>query len=91
MSKEDLDIVYDHNLKLSTETIHDVTIQHNPYQFLLELGQDIPLVEMGQEVKLIKKTVGRFSLSPIFAKLLRNVLDDNIKNYESKFGEIIIS
>ncbi len=40
---------------------------------------------------LVQKVVGRFGMSPATMKKLVTVLNQNVKNYEAKFGEISIN
>jgi hypothetical protein len=68
----------------------NVTISHNPYKFILDFTQITPRFDrlpsgMQQTMAIKHKTL---IMDPIMAKSLLNILDENIKKYEKKFGEI---
>lgn len=60
----------------------DVTrIAHSLHDFTLDFGQAIP-----EENKI--KVLSRIKMSPTHTKALLSSLKQNLKKYESKFGEI---
>lgn len=78
---------------------------HTPNEFLISLIEIIPQMEYAmregankqphitqlQNTGLVHQVVGRFAISPASVKKLAQVLQRNIQQYESKFGEIAIN
>lgn len=67
-----------------------VTISHNPRKFILDFQQMTPRftrtgTEPNQKMFLTHDVV---MLDPEVVKDLARILNDNIKNYEKRFGEI---
>ncbi len=58
-----------------------VLITHSPSEFVLDFGRLMPGAN-----KL--KVVSRVIMTPQHAKMLLRTLEDNIKKYEARFGEI---
>ncbi|MCD6418953.1 DUF3467 domain-containing protein [bacterium] len=58
-----------------------VAIAHSPSEFVLDFVRAVPGVPKA-------KVQTRVIMTPINAKGLMKALEDNIKKYESKFGEI---
>lgn len=70
--------------KLESKYSDAIFINHNPFGFTFDFAQSIP------QMKMIK--VGsRISLSPQHAKVLLGALQNQIVQYEKKFGEIMIN
>jgi hypothetical protein len=68
-----------------------VTVSHNPKKFILDFQQLTPRFskigpeEPSQKMFLSHRAV---MLDPEVAKDLSKILNDNVKNYEKKFGEL---
>jgi len=58
-----------------------VMISHSPSEFILDFARIMPGVDKA-------KVHARIVMTPQHAKLLERALQDNIKKYESRFGEI---
>lgn len=56
-------------------------INHSPEEFIMDFMYIIPDPPFG-------KLVSRLILSPGHAKRLLRALEENVRNYEAKFGEI---
>jgi len=59
-------------------------INVNPFGFTLDFGQNVASLEL-------VKVVARVSLSPQHAKIFSDILAQNIREYERKFGEIKVN
>jgi len=59
-----------------------VLITHSPSEFVFDFGRVVPGV---QKVKVESRVI----MTPQHAKLLLRTIEDNIKKYEARFGEII--
>ena len=57
------------------------TVMHSETEVLMDFGMFVP----GRN---IIRVVSRVIMNPKHAKLFRNALNENIKKYEEKFGEI---
>lgn len=73
-----IDVVFPDELKKGHYATH-VIVSHTSEEYILEFLSVFP---SGGSV------VGRVILSPSHAKRLMNALNDNIRRYESVFGEI---
>lgn len=60
-----------------------VLITHSPSEFVLDFGRLMPGANK-------VKVVSRLIMTPQHAKMLLRTLEDNIKKYEARFGEIRI-
>ncbi|MGC8894469.1 MAG: DUF3467 domain-containing protein [candidate division WOR-3 bacterium] len=60
-----------------------VLITHSPSEFVFDFGRVVPGV---QKVKVESRVI----MTPQHAKLLLRTIEDNIKKYEARFGEIRI-
>ena len=60
-----------------------VLITHSPSEFVLDFGRVVPGV---QKVKVESRVI----MTPQHAKMLQRTIEDNIKKYEARFGEIRI-
>jgi len=58
-----------------------VLIAHSPSEFILDFARMLPGLPKA-------KVFARIVMTPQHAKLLRNALDENLKKYEERFGEI---
>ncbi len=58
-----------------------VMITHSPSEIILDFARMMPGLPKA-------KIVSRIIMTPQHAKLLLKALEDNIKKYESRFGEI---
>lgn len=77
------------NKEKEVRQLNDVTVSHNPHEFLLTLGQIFPVYDFtGKITEVHKLVIERLVISPAFAKILRDVLNTNISKYEDKFGDI---
>lgn len=56
-------------------------IAHSPHEFIIDFARMLPGLPKA-------KVFTRVILTPAHAKLLLSALEDNIKKYESQFGEI---
>lgn len=56
-------------------------IAHSPHEFIIDFARMLPGLPKA-------KVFARVILTPAHAKLLLSALEDNIKKYESQFGEI---
>jgi len=65
-----------------------VRITHTPYTFILEFAQFVPPSQEGDPPRLVVHT--RIAMSPQHAKALLKTLEENLKKWESAFGEIKI-
>ena len=65
----------------------EVTIMHNPSRFFLDFKTLSPRNDFGGPNRLILRH-NIVIIDPFLAKELHRVLDENIKNYEKKFGQI---
>lgn len=70
----------------------NVTISHNPNKFIIDFSQTIPSFDnlggnMQQSFIIKHKAV---MLDPQFAKIFLDLLQQNIKKYEKKFGKITV-
>ncbi len=65
-----------------------VRITHTPYTFILEFAQFVPPAQEGDAPKLVIHT--RIAMSPQHAKALLKTLEENVRKWESSFGEIKI-
>ncbi|HHH80587.1 MAG TPA: DUF3467 domain-containing protein [candidate division Zixibacteria bacterium] len=61
-----------------------VIIAHSPSEFVLDFVRAVPGVPKA-------KVQARIIMTPINVKNLMKALEDNIKKYESKFGEIKVA
>ncbi|MEI6221854.1 MAG: DUF3467 domain-containing protein [bacterium] len=61
-----------------------VFLNSDPFGFVLNFGQKLP--QPGQV-----QVFARIAFSPQHAKVLANLLADNIKRYEKEFGEIKVT
>ncbi len=58
-------------------------ITHSPSEVIVDFAQMMPNHPQVQ-------VRGRVVMTPLNAKLLMRALEDNLKKYESRFGEIVI-
>lgn len=58
-----------------------VLIAHSPSEFILDFARMLPGLPKA-------KVFARIVMTPQHAKLLFNALDDNLKKYEQRFGQI---
>ena len=63
-----------------------VRITHTPYTFIIEFAQLIPPAEEGEAPTVSVHT--RIVMSPQHAKAMLLALQDNVKKWETSFGEI---
>ncbi|MEO0119149.1 MAG: DUF3467 domain-containing protein [candidate division WOR-3 bacterium] len=56
-------------------------IAHSPHEFIIDFARMLPGLPKA-------KVFTRVILTPAHAKLLLSALEDNIKKYETQFGEI---
>mgnify|MGYP001227714783 FL=1 len=77
-------------IKLSLETDQNVEqyvnfaiTTHSPAEFVVDFFRILPGINKA-------KVKSRIIMSPIHLKTLVNALQDNIRKYEDKFGEIVI-
>uniref|UniRef100_A0A7V3ZUQ8 DUF3467 domain-containing protein n=1 Tax=candidate division WOR-3 bacterium TaxID=2052148 RepID=A0A7V3ZUQ8_UNCW3 len=56
-------------------------IAHSPHEFIIDFARMLPGLPKA-------KVFARIIMTPAHAKLLLSALEDNIKKYESQFGEI---
>jgi hypothetical protein len=56
-------------------------IAHSPHEFIIDFARMLPGLPKA-------KVFARVIMTPAHAKLLLSALEDNIKKYESQFGEI---
>ncbi|MEO0087573.1 MAG: DUF3467 domain-containing protein [candidate division WOR-3 bacterium] len=56
-------------------------IAHSPHEFIIDFARMLPGLPKA-------KVFARVILTPAHAKLLLSALEENIKKYESQFGEI---
>lgn len=56
-------------------------ISHTPVEVVLDFAQLLPRSPRG-------RVMSRIIMTPMHAKMLQRALAQNVKNYESKFGEI---
>ena len=68
----------------------NATILHNPTKFIIDFTQTIPTFDniggRAQQSFTIKHNT--LILEPQFAKIFLEILQQNLKKYESKFGKI---
>jgi len=60
-----------------------VMIAHSPTEFIFDFARIMPASSK-------TRVQARIIMTPAHAKLLRKTLDDNLKKFEDKFGEIKI-
>jgi len=70
--------------KLESKYSDSVFINFSPFGFTFDFAQNIP------QMKIVK-VLSRVSFSPQHTKAFLNVLQNQVKNYENKFGEINIT
>ena len=56
---------------------------HSPAEFVIDFFRILPGINEA-------KVKSRIIMSPVHIKTLSKALDDNIKKYEQKFGEIVV-
>jgi len=64
---------------------------HSPYDFRISFYNDSPkaFLEGGKQLNMVERTMeSEIILSPLAAKELADWLNNHIKEYEKKFGEI---
>ncbi|MHA2249942.1 MAG: DUF3467 domain-containing protein [Candidatus Kariarchaeaceae archaeon] len=81
-------------------------VMHTPNEFLLTIIEVIPQMgyKLGessahpgkkipqlQTTGIVHKVVGRFGMSPATFKKMVSVANQNLKQYENKFGEVAIN
>ncbi|MGE5316158.1 MAG: DUF3467 domain-containing protein [Acidobacteriota bacterium] len=59
-------------------------ITHSPAEFVIDFTRILPGVPKA-------RVHARIVMTPQHAKLLKNALEDNLRKYEEKFGEITIA
>jgi hypothetical protein len=74
-----LNIILPEDLK--AQFVNMVRIAHTPGEFVLDFTAVLPGVED-------PKVMTRVVLSPLGMKLMQHAISDNLKRYESTFGEI---
>ena len=58
-------------------------VTHSPAEFVIDFFRILPGISQA-------KVKSRIIMSPVHLKTLSRALQDNIKKYEDKFGEIIV-
>ena len=56
-------------------------IAHSPSEFILDFARVMPGLPQA-------KVMARIIMTPTHAKILKKALEDNLKKYEERFGEI---
>ena len=70
--------------KVESKYSDTIFIGVNPFGFNLDFGQQLP---QANTIKIVT----RVSISPQHAKIFSNILQQNIKMYEEKFGDIKVN
>ena len=83
MSKENPKIVIADDAKKGTYS-NVMRIAHSPFEFTLDFGT----MPVGPEDGGVMTVHNRVILSPAHAKIMLKTLQENIQNYEGRFGEI---
>ena len=89
MPMDKIPIDWDFNEKQPILSFNGAQVTHNPHDFIFVLRQEFPIMgEGGKVVNIQKNIIARYNTTPAMAKILLNVLAQNIKMYEDKYGEI---
>ncbi len=69
-----------------------VALFHNEHKFICDFTQTTPRIDQveGQQQQTVVVSHNTIVLDPVTAKKFLDVLEENIANYENKFGEISI-
>ncbi len=70
--------------KIQAQYSDSAFINHNPFGFVFDFAQNIPQMKM-------LKIISRVAVSPQHAKALLGALQGQVRAYEQKHGEIIIT
>ncbi|MFA6493321.1 MAG: DUF3467 domain-containing protein [Patescibacteria group bacterium] len=70
--------------KVDAKYCDQAMISHNPFGFSIDFAQQIPQMKM-------LKILSRIAMSPEHIKAFSEVLVENVKKYEEKFGEITLT
>jgi len=85
-----IQVEVDPNINIEIKQVGSINMIHNPHEFQLNIIQEVLIQdEKNQPNKIVRRTVGRFSLSPAMAKQMLQVLTTNINRFESDYGEIV--
>ncbi len=90
MSQPNIKVEYEQSRELNKESVENVQIMYNPHYFEMVLSQDIHLVENHIIIGILKKVIGRYAMTPKFAKDMLITLQRNVTSYEERYGEIVL-
>jgi len=72
----------------SSFNAEEVSVIHNPLRIVLDFKSVTPRVDVSGQPMRMTMEHNVVVLEPYLAKNLLRVLEDNIKNYEKRFGKI---
>jgi hypothetical protein len=81
--KENPEIVISDDAKKGTYS-NVMRVAHSPFEFTFDFGT----MPVGPEDGGAMTVYNRIIMSPAHAKIMLKTLEENIKNYEGRFGEI---